>query len=338
MVAVGRVRELDCGRRRRASNSAVCSTGVYDSSGACTGSLAGYPKPVWQAGSGVPADKVRDLPDVSLFASNGVNYTFYPICAVDAIASSLRGQPVSDQRGGRDLGFHAVVCGIMALVNQKYGRQGQADFVLYPLKAQVPAAFHDVTRGTNSVPCAITSVYSEYGTYSPTDCIAVSSPDIVVDPTYGAAEEGEIGSTATNAAEYNATADITSPLASHCRRQSTGDELGQRQVCFDLDHADGVLDRLDAREHDHRQRPGDLGQRHADRPGGADDRQHGGSQPGPGALCAEQWAYASNATDPVNYLPGGTTISGPVRRGREERLSTSAKTQITVSRRTAACT
>jgi hypothetical protein len=45
------------------------------------------------------------------------------------------------------------MAGIMALVNQKYGRQGQANFTLYPLATQHPSVFHDVTVGSNNVPC-----------------------------------------------------------------------------------------------------------------------------------------------------------------------------------------
>src|SRR5215472_16063036 len=52
-----------------------CSTGSIN---AC---VKGYPKPTWQSGSGVPADGVRDLPDVSLFAAIGANLSAYPICA-----------------------------------------------------------------------------------------------------------------------------------------------------------------------------------------------------------------------------------------------------------------
>lgn len=51
-----------------------CST--QDNSGACQ---SGYGKPSWQAGTGIPLDGVRDLPDVSLFASNGFNGSFYII-------------------------------------------------------------------------------------------------------------------------------------------------------------------------------------------------------------------------------------------------------------------
>jgi hypothetical protein len=45
----------------------------------------GYAKPSWQAGIlGNPADGVRDIPDVSLFASNGIWGHFIIICYSDA--------------------------------------------------------------------------------------------------------------------------------------------------------------------------------------------------------------------------------------------------------------
>ena len=102
----------------------------------------------------------------------------------------------------------------MALVNEKYGRQGQANYVLYPLAAQFPASFHDVTVGTNTVPCATQTVSSTNSngvvtTYPPTQCISVPSPITVIDSTYvsaassGATVEGEISVDGTNAA-YNA--------------------------------------------------------------------------------------------------------------------------------------
>ena len=317
-----------------ASNSAVCSTGVYDSSGACTGSLAGYPKPVWQAGSGVPADKVRDLPDVSLFASNGVNYTFYPICAVDGDCQQPSGGNLYQISGvGGTSASTPSFAGIMALVNQKYGRQGQADFVLYPLKAQVPAAFHDVTRGTNSVPCAITSVYSEYGTYSPTDCIAVSSPDIVVDPTYGAAEEGEIGSTATNAAEYNATAgyNLATGLGTVDANQLV---MNWASVKF-VSTSTTLTASSTALTHGSTITVSGQVTSASGTPTGQvalmTDSTEAVNQ-GQAHFALSNGAYASNATDPVNYLPGGTyNIWGQYGGDAKNGLSTSAKTQITVS-------
>jgi hypothetical protein len=60
-----------------ASTCGVATTDPQTGQESCTP----YPKPVWQTGSGVPTDGARDLPDVSLFAANGLNYSFYPICA-----------------------------------------------------------------------------------------------------------------------------------------------------------------------------------------------------------------------------------------------------------------
>lgn len=151
-------------------------------------------KPSWQKGTGVPADGVRDLPDVSLFAANGDNYSFYPICANDGDCQSPTGGNIVQITGVGGTSVAAPsFAAIMALVNQTYGRQGQADFVLYPLAAQFPAAFHDVTNGTNSVPCAIGSP----------NCIAVTNPPVIVDPNLGSATEGQIGTGTTP--EYNAT-------------------------------------------------------------------------------------------------------------------------------------
>ncbi len=48
------------------------------------------------------------------------------------------------------------------LVDQKYGPQGQADYVLYPLAKQVPAAFHDVTEGSNNMPCSLDTSQATY--------------------------------------------------------------------------------------------------------------------------------------------------------------------------------
>ena len=157
-------------------------------------------KPSWQTGFG---DGVRDLPDVSLFAANGSNYSFYPICADDGDCQT-GSNPIQIFGVGGTSASAPSFAGIMALVNQKYGRQGQADFVLYPLKKQFSSAaqppFHDVTVGTNSVPCA----YSPTASLDSPDCIAVSSAPTITDPTYGTATEGQIGTGTTP--DYNAKA------------------------------------------------------------------------------------------------------------------------------------
>jgi len=175
-----------------------CSSGSGSTTnGGWATCISGYPKPLWQAGPGVPSDGVRDLPDVSLFASSGANYSFYPICADDGDCQPATGSNLVQIFGvGGTSASSPAFAGIMALVNQKYGPQGQANFVLYPLAKQFPAAFHDVTVGTNSVPCAFSPLS--------TDCIAATGGlgYSITDPTYGLATEGQIGSGTT--AEYNA--------------------------------------------------------------------------------------------------------------------------------------
>lgn len=114
---------------------------------------AGYAKPIWQTATGVPNDGVRDVPDVSLIAAAGTNLSGYAICtgAEDCVATA--GSPAPILLVGGTSASSPAMAGIMALVNQKYGRQGQANYTLYALARQQPAVFHDVTLGTNNVPC-----------------------------------------------------------------------------------------------------------------------------------------------------------------------------------------
>jgi hypothetical protein len=154
-------------------SSCISSDGVHDAT--CTG---GYPKPAWQTGVGVPADGVRDMPDVSLYASNGFFGSFYIICEADLNPPGSPGcdlnPPYMDFAGfGGTSVSSPAFAGLLALVNQKtHSRQGLANFVLYrlaagenlvncndnagPLLFSLPAAsciFNDVTAGTNAEPC-----------------------------------------------------------------------------------------------------------------------------------------------------------------------------------------
>ncbi len=178
-----------------ASNAAICSSTYNPTTGVCGGTLSGYPKPSWQTGTGVPSDGVRDLPDVSLFSANGSNYSFYPICATDGDCQSpTSGNQVQIYGVGGTSASAPAFAGIMALVNQRYGPQGQADTVLYPLAMQFPASFHDVAVGSNSVPC-------EYAPTVSTNCISVTSPITLAS---AGVTEGQIGTGTTP--EYNAGA------------------------------------------------------------------------------------------------------------------------------------
>ncbi len=135
--------------------ASACAVGGVDPATYRPACVSGYPKPSWQVGAGVPNDSVRDLPDFSLFASNAINGVIWPICAeagdcteTDPAVGSLYVTAV----GGTSASA-PTMAGIMALVNEKYGPQGQANFVLYPLAAQYPAVFHDLTLGSNNEPC-----------------------------------------------------------------------------------------------------------------------------------------------------------------------------------------
>jgi hypothetical protein len=139
----------------------------------CSG---GYPKPAWQSGTGVPNDGARDIPDLSLLAGDGLNGSGYALCEADLLppgyASCDRNayQWYFEWIGGTSAAAPAFA-GIMALVNQKTGaRQGNANYVLYPLAAKSgnsctsnatmapganssPCVFYDVVKGNNSVAC-----------------------------------------------------------------------------------------------------------------------------------------------------------------------------------------
>jgi len=134
-------------------SSCVSSDGTNASS--CT---TGWPKPIWQTGTGVPSDGVRDVPDVSLFASNGVYNSAYVVCDAHATPTGNCDPSASTQYfvgvGGTSASTPAMA-GVMAIINQKYGRQGNANFTLYRLasSAEGSSIFHDITTDGNRVAC-----------------------------------------------------------------------------------------------------------------------------------------------------------------------------------------
>lgn len=149
----------DGGAYNPASSSIVAGGGgpsraaVYPA----TGPAMGYSKPAWQTGTGVPLDNVRDVPDVSLFASNGANYVYYPICAFPGDCVNVTGTgAVSITSAGGTSASAPAMAAIQALVDQATGsRQGQADYIYYALAAKTATAkpFRDITTGGNQVPC-----------------------------------------------------------------------------------------------------------------------------------------------------------------------------------------
>jgi subtilase family serine protease len=149
-----------------------CVTGQPVKFNVVSGSCVGYAKPAFQAGVfGNPADGVRDLPDVSLFAANGLWSHFYMFCDSNG-GGCQPGQPQNWDAAGGTSFASPILAGIMALIEQKDGRQGNANTVFYALaaseygtagnakcnsslgtKAASTCVFHDVTEGDFNVPC-----------------------------------------------------------------------------------------------------------------------------------------------------------------------------------------
>jgi hypothetical protein len=107
-----------------------------------------YPKPGWQAAPGVPANtpqyQFRCLPDVALAAA--FHHDGYLI-------QTGGGQQIT---GGTSCSTPCFA-GLMALVVQQSGRQGNANPALYQMgsahyRGTGPAVFHDITAGTSCVP------------------------------------------------------------------------------------------------------------------------------------------------------------------------------------------
>ena len=161
-----------------------CATGAPTTGGtpASGGTCAGYAKPSWQSVVGNPSDGVRDIPDVSLMAANGVWNHFYVICMSNpAEVSEGDASPCSNPItawpgfGGTSVSS-PIWAGIQALVNQKTGqRWGNANTVYYAIASNEyggsgnatcnsslgngvgsSCVFYDVTQGSIYLPCATT--------------------------------------------------------------------------------------------------------------------------------------------------------------------------------------
>jgi subtilase family serine protease len=139
-----------------------CATGVSATFGVSNGSCQGYPKPSWQSGvAGIPNDGVRDLPDVSMFAADGIWGHYYVTCYSDPNngGASCAGAPLTWVEGssvpaGGTSFSSPIMAGIQALVNQKMGGpQGNPNPVYYALAAKMPSVFHSVTQGDIDVNC-----------------------------------------------------------------------------------------------------------------------------------------------------------------------------------------
>lgn len=188
-----------------------CATGSSSNIGVVGGTCAGYAKPSWQSVFGNANDGVRDLPDVSLFAANGVWGHLYVVCNsnVGNGGFACTGAPSGWAGGGGTSFASPIMAGIQSLVNQSTGsRWGNPNPTYYALAAAEYGSsgstscnssmgnaaahsciFYDITQGDMDVPCQI-NPYTLKGTlfncYSPAGEFGVLSlSNSSYQPAYG---------------------------------------------------------------------------------------------------------------------------------------------------------
>jgi subtilase family serine protease len=158
------------------SNCATgASAGGVGGATPANGTCGGWKKPSWQNVLGNPQDGVRDLPDVSMFAADGVWNHYYVFCDSDVsnYGAPCVGAPSNWSGTGGTSFATPIMAGIQALVNEVWGsRQGNPNPIYYALANQEygthgnkacasfatggPAwycTFNDVTVGENDVAC-----------------------------------------------------------------------------------------------------------------------------------------------------------------------------------------
>lgn len=138
-----------------------------------------FGKPSWQAGTGVPSDGSRDVPDIALNASPF--HDSYLTCSQDffngmtgvtscangfrSSSSNTSENNLLDPVGGTSAGA-PTFAGILAVIAQatnSTGGLGNVNPMLYSLAANSPSAFHDITSGNNQVPCTTGSTDCQNG-------------------------------------------------------------------------------------------------------------------------------------------------------------------------------
>jgi subtilase family serine protease len=140
-----------------------------------TGTCKGQAKPSWQSVLGNPSDSVRDIPDVSLFAANGVWGHYIVICYTNKSEGGVActGAPSTWVGVGGTSASSPMMAGIQAIVDEyTKAKQGNPNPTYYSLaKTEYGTSgsttcnstlgngtastciFYDVTQGDNNVNC-----------------------------------------------------------------------------------------------------------------------------------------------------------------------------------------
>ncbi|MGB2603421.1 MAG: Ig-like domain repeat protein, partial [Candidatus Sulfotelmatobacter sp.] len=120
------------------------------------GASTAFTKPSWQVGVGVPKDNARDVPDVSMTAS--ANHDGYVIFCSNSGAGCTAATP--EIVGGTSAAT-PLFSSILILLNHYLVKNGlqktpgltNVNQTLYQLAANSSSPFHDITTGSNIVPC-----------------------------------------------------------------------------------------------------------------------------------------------------------------------------------------
>jgi len=222
------------------SNCATGGGGTDQTSYAVVdGSCTGYAKPAWQSGIfGNPADGVRDIPDVSLFAANGLWGHYVTICFSDTTngGTPCSGAPSTWSGFGGTSVAAPTMASIQALVNEKWGiRAGNPNPTYYSIAKtefgstgntacysinQPPrkglstsCAFYDITQGDTVVDCAYnppTNDSSGVGCYRPSGSYGALSTQAL---TTGTVSAGGSGYTSAPACTIGAPSNLNQYLS-----------------------------------------------------------------------------------------------------------------------------
>ncbi len=179
-----------------------CASGTPSTPSVVSGSCQGWPKPSWQSVLGNPNDGVRDTPDVSLFAADGLWSHYYVFCWSDtANGGAACGTDPSTWSGAGGTSFASpIMAGMQALINQKAGGpQGNPAPIYYQLAASEYGSsgnsscnssngntvassciFYDVTLGDMDVDCSGPNCYLGGGSVG-----VLSTSNSTFAPAYG---------------------------------------------------------------------------------------------------------------------------------------------------------
>ena len=216
-----------------ASNCATGNGGASTTSAAVSDTYCqGYAKPSYQSGAaltggqavyGQPSDGVRDIPDVAMFAANGVWGHFETVCWSDPTqtsggATSCGGAPSTWAGFGGTSVASPTMAAIQALVNQKTGETwGNPNPVYYQIAQNEygtvggsfagsscnssghggPAStcvFNDITQGDIVLACEDDGTTAESHCYKPSGTYGVTSTDVIAGTTI---ISGGVGYTST---------------------------------------------------------------------------------------------------------------------------------------------